>query len=82
MNDYSKDSLVEQPAIELFRELGWQTANCFLEKFVDNSTLGRETSSVVVLIPRLRAALVHLNPDLPPKLSDLPSKNSRATAVS
>lgn len=65
MNDYSEDSLVEQPAIELFRELGWQTANCFFEKFGENGTLGRETSSVVVLIPRLRAALERLNPDLP-----------------
>ena len=64
MNDYSEDSLVEQPAIELFRELGWQTANCFFEKFTENGTLGRETSSVVVLIPRLRAAFVSLNPDL------------------
>ena len=45
MNDYSEDSLVEQPAIELFRELGWQTANCFYEKFGSNGTLGRETSS-------------------------------------
>jgi type I restriction enzyme R subunit len=65
MNDYSEDSLVEQPAIELFRELGWQTANCFFEKFGENGTLGRETSSSVILIPRLRAALVRLNPDLP-----------------
>lgn len=65
MSDYSEDSLVEQPAISLFRELGWETANCFYEKFGENSTLGRETSSEVVLLPRLRAALVHLNPDLP-----------------
>jgi type I restriction enzyme R subunit len=65
MNDYSEDSLVEQPAIELLSKLDWKTANCFYEKFGENGTLGRETSSVVVLIPRLRAALVHLNPDLP-----------------
>jgi hypothetical protein len=24
MNDHSEDSLVEQPAIELFREFGWR----------------------------------------------------------
>jgi type I restriction enzyme R subunit len=65
MNDYSEDSLVEQPAIELFNELDWKTANCFYEKFGENGTLGRETSSEVVLLPRLRAALVRLNPDLP-----------------
>lgn len=67
MNDYSEDSLVEQPAIELFSELDWQTTNCFYEKFGENGTLGRETSSSVVLIPRLRSALVLLNPDLPPE---------------
>lgn len=65
MSDYSEDSLVEQPAIELFSKLNWQTANCFHEKFGENGTLGRETSSEVILLPRLRAALVHLNPDLP-----------------
>lgn len=67
MSDYSEDSLVEQPAIELFNELDWETANCFYEKFGENGTLGRETSSVVVLVHRLRAALVRLNPDLPPE---------------
>jgi type I restriction enzyme R subunit len=71
MSDYSEDSLVEQPAIELLSKLGWQTANCFYEKFGENGTLGRETSSVVVLIPRLRAALVRLNPDLPSEAIDL-----------
>ena len=71
MSDYSEDSLVEQPAIELFRELDWKTANCFYEKFGSNGTLGRETSSVVVLVPRLRAALVELNPDLPSEAIEL-----------
>ncbi|MDD1745740.1 MAG: type I restriction endonuclease subunit R [Candidatus Methanoperedens sp.] len=71
MSDYSEDSLVEQPAIELLSKLGWQTANCFYEKFGENGTLGRETSSVVVLVPRLRAALVRLNPDLPSEAIDL-----------
>lgn len=27
MTDYSEDGLVEQPSIELFGELGWETAN-------------------------------------------------------
>ncbi len=71
MNDYSEDSLVEQPAIELLSKLGWQTANCFYEKFGENGTLGRETSSEVVLLPRLRAALVDLNPDLPSEAIEL-----------
>ena len=64
-SDYSEDSLVEQPAIALFAELDWETANCFQEKFGENGTLGRETPNEVVLVPRLRAALLRLNPDLP-----------------
>ncbi|MCZ7398981.1 MAG: HsdR family type I site-specific deoxyribonuclease [Candidatus Methanoperedens sp.] len=71
MSDYSEDSLVEQPAIELFSELDWQTANCFYEKFGEKGTIGRETSSVVVLLPRLRAALLSLNPDLPSEAIEL-----------
>ncbi|MBC2698869.1 MAG: hypothetical protein HF976_14960 [ANME-2 cluster archaeon] len=50
---FSEDALVEQPAIALFAGLGWETSNCFDEKFGENSTLGRETSSEVVLLPRL-----------------------------
>lgn len=73
--EYSEDVLIEQPAIALFSELGWETANCFHEKFGVHGTFGRETSSEVVLLPRLRAALVRLNPDLPLKPSCLPSKN-------
>ena len=65
VNDYSEDALVEKPAIALFAKLGWQTANCFEEVVGPNGTLGRETSGDVVLRPRLQAALVKLNPDLP-----------------
>jgi len=67
MSDYSEDSLVEQPAIELFAELGWETANCFHEQMGAKGTLGRETRADVVLIPRLRAALRQLKPTLPPE---------------
>ena len=28
---YSEDALIEQPAIELFGKLGWETANCYEE---------------------------------------------------
>jgi hypothetical protein len=38
------------PAIELLSELDWETANCLYEKFGENGTLGRETSSVVVRV--------------------------------
>ena len=60
--DYSESALVEQPAMELFGELGWETADCFHEFDSGRSTLGRETPAEVVLIPRLRAALEKLNP--------------------
>jgi type I restriction enzyme R subunit len=65
MNGYSEDALVEQPAIDLFSQLGWETANCWGERFGDNGTLGRETPNEVVLISRLRPALQRLNPNLP-----------------
>lgn len=71
MSDYSESALVEQPAIELFANLGWQTRNCFYEKFGPGSTLGRDTSSEVVLINRLRASLCRLNPDLSGEALDL-----------
>ncbi|MEX1027390.1 MAG: type I restriction endonuclease, partial [Candidatus Paceibacterota bacterium] len=64
-NDYCEDTLVEQPAIALFAELGYETANCFYEKSgIGDSTLGRETTEEVVLLPKLRTALKKLNPDL------------------
>ena len=64
---YTEDQLVEQPAIGLFGELGWQTVVALEEIFGKDGTLGRETPGEVVLQPRLRAALVKLNPSLPPE---------------
>jgi len=64
--DYSEDILVEQPTIELFSELEYETANCYSEKVgTSGSTLGRETTAEVILIPKLRQALEKLNPALP-----------------
>src|SRR5579859_6875319 len=65
MHEYSEDALIEQPTIALFAALGWQTANCYHERFGAKGTLGRETPAEVVLVPRLRAALERLNPGLP-----------------
>ncbi|HNZ59115.1 MAG TPA: type I restriction endonuclease subunit R [Syntrophorhabdaceae bacterium] len=62
---YSEDYLIEQPAIELFKSLKYKHINCFNETFGTGGTLGRETPSDVVLIPRLKDALQKLNPDLP-----------------
>ena len=64
---YTEDQLVEQPAIGLFAELGWQTVSAMEETFGAGGTLGRETKGEVVLVSRLRAALARLNPALPPE---------------
>ena len=58
---YTEDQLVEQPAIQLFAALGWQTVSAMEEAFGANGTLSRETSGEVVLVGRLRAALEKLN---------------------
>src|SRR2546423_14827896 len=63
MNENSEARLVEQPAIELFAGLGYETVNAHKE--IDGANiLGRETTSEVVLVPRLRSALQRLNPTL------------------
>ena len=64
---YSEDQLVEQPAIHLFAEMGWQTLSALEEVFGVGGTLGRETKGEAVLVPRLRAVLERLNPSLPPE---------------
>lgn len=63
--DFSEDALVEQPAIALFAELGWQTGKCFHEFDYGPSPLRRDSKGEVVLVERLRPALQRLNPDLP-----------------
>src|SRR5947209_6170398 len=63
--DFSEHTLVEQPAVALFRDLGYATVSGFNETFGPHGTLGRETTGDVVLVPRLRAALQKLNPKLP-----------------
>ncbi len=42
INPYSEDTLVERPAIALFGQLGWETANCFDEVF---GVVGRDVPS-------------------------------------
>ncbi len=64
MAEYSEDSQVEQPAIELFADLGWQTINAYEEILGTNGTLGRETQQEVVLTSRLKKAMQSLNPEV------------------
>jgi type I restriction enzyme R subunit len=63
--DYSEDTLVEQPTIKLFAELGWETVNCYEETFGPEGSLGREISNEVILLSRLHPVLKYLNPELP-----------------
>ncbi|MCD4673391.1 MAG: hypothetical protein K8R77_12075 [Anaerolineaceae bacterium] len=61
---YTEDDLVEQPAIALLGELGWETFNAYDEFEHGLSPLGRETRADVILTTRLRAALLRLNPNV------------------
>ena len=67
----TEDQLVEQPAIQLFEALGWETVSASDEAMGLTGTLGRETTAEVVLVPRLRAALERLNPTAPPEATAL-----------
>ncbi len=62
MSGYSEDALVEQPAIKLLEELGWET--------VRGRDLKRDTQSDAILTPRLGPALKRLNPYVPPEAID------------
>jgi len=64
-DDYTEDALVEQPAIDIFRDMGWETANAFNETPTNCFVTGRETNMEVVFKARLRPALERLNPNLP-----------------
>src|SRR5450631_3112691 len=63
----TEDQLVEQPAIQLFSTLGWQTVSALEEVLGPDGTLARETTAEVVLAGRLRAALGRLNPTASPE---------------
>jgi len=65
MSEYTELKLIEQPAVELFADLGWETLDRYDERFGSGGTLGRETEQGVVLVPGLREALRRLNPELP-----------------
>ncbi len=65
INKFTEDQLVEQPAVELFSALGWDTVNAFDETLGAEGTLGRSSRGEVVLVRYLWPALERLNPDLP-----------------
>jgi len=65
---FSEVALIERPAIDLFRQLGWQTADLFAEfggrSGGSRSPEGRESKRDAVLPNRLRLTLKRLNPGL------------------
>ncbi len=74
MKDYTEDALVEQPAIALLKQMGWQHINCFTETFGESGTLGRETEGEVVLVTTSpRRAGRSSTPAPPPMRSNRPS---------
>src|SRR4030042_3143735 len=68
---YTEDELIEQPAIELLKGLGWDHINALHEILGPSGTLGRDNQSEIILQSRLRIAFKRLNPDLPPEAYNL-----------
>ena len=69
---YTEDALVEKPATEMLKVLGWEHVDAFHEfEQRGGSLLVRDTKSEVVLVSRLRPALERFNPALPPQAIDL-----------
>lgn len=63
----SEDDIVEQPALELLEELGWERVNLYEEQPGLANPTGRTSLRQAFLPTRLRAALERLNPSLPPE---------------
>ena len=61
----TEDELVEQPALQLLSQLGWEVASAFDEALGAAGTLGRDSQSEPMLGHRLQVALRTLNPGLP-----------------
>ncbi len=68
---YSESALVEKAAMEVLAALNWTTVSADEETFGTVGTLGRESAREVVLAPRLRAALLRLNPGVQATAIDL-----------
>ncbi|MDP8928198.1 MAG: type I restriction endonuclease, partial [Actinomycetota bacterium] len=66
----TEDALVEQPAMKLLRDLGWEVASGFDELLGRAGTLGRNSQAEVVLGHRLRSALRGINPGVPEEALD------------
>ncbi len=77
--DFSEQELVEKPALELLRQLGFEVINAYAERLgsehVASGAPGRDDRSEVVLRHRLRPKLAELNPELPAAALDAGLEN-------
>lgn len=64
-DDYTEDSLIEKPAIEVFEKLGWDHINAFKETDGDLGITERTSRYDVILTTRLNIALHRLNATIP-----------------
>lgn len=70
--NYSEDQLIEQPCMDIFQELTWETANVYEgETFGEDGTIGRDSEADVILRTRFYEAIKNLNPNLPKQAYDL-----------
>lgn len=65
MQAYTESQLIEQPTIKLFQDLDYKYVYAYNEDYGENSLLGRQERDEVILLPRLKDALMRLNPDAP-----------------
>lgn len=65
------ETALELAALDVFRAMGWKSADCFDEFDKGQSTLGRDNKSEIILINRLRPALKKISPTLPDIAFDL-----------
>lgn len=64
--DPDSEDALEKATMQLYRDMDWDDViDCYDEKLGVGGTLGRETTTDVVLVPRLRAALKRYNPNAP-----------------
>ncbi len=61
----SEDGIVEQPALALLQELGWECVNLYNDQPGPENAYGRTSHREPHLTGRLRSALAKLNPALP-----------------
>ena len=61
---FSKDGIVEKPAIEVFRSLGWEYSNLFEERMGVDGDHGRDNRHEVILKKDFYNSIRELNPQV------------------